>query len=155
MNNAVVTGGCHCGSVRYEAKGAPVYIPYCHCCSCRKSTGAPVVAFVMFEAAQIKFVRGVRKIYASSPGVGRGFCADCGTPLTYEAEWGGTSVVEVYISTLDKPDLFAPDRHVFFSDRLGWFDVCDELPRYNGSSVGVEPDSFGSGEAQAVDTATP
>ena len=145
-HDPVVTGGCHCGAVRYEARGAPLYVPYCHCRSCRKTTGAPVVAFVMFESVRIEFTRGQRKIYASSPGVGRSFCADCGTPLSYEANWGGKAVVEVYISTLDDPEKFRPDRHVFFGDRIGWFDVSDKLPRYTGSSVGVEPDSFGSRE---------
>lgn len=144
MDESVVTGGCHCGAVRYAARGEPLYVPYCHCYSCRKSTGAPVVAFVMFEARQVEFTRGERKTYFSSPGVRRGFCADCGTPLSYEADWGGKAVVEVYVGTLDEPEHVTPDRHVFFGERLEWFDVSDALPRYNESSVGVEPDSFGA-----------
>ena len=32
-----VEGGCHCGEIRYEACGTPVYIPYCHCESCRRT----------------------------------------------------------------------------------------------------------------------
>jgi hypothetical protein len=138
-----VTGGCHCGAVRYEAQGTPVYVPYCHCITCRKTTGAPVVAFVRFEAAQVRFTKGERKIYASSPEVGRGFCPDCGTPLTYEADWGGKTVVEVHISTLDDPERFTPDRHAFFGERISWFDVVDKLPRYDTSSVEADPIGFG------------
>ena len=138
----IVDGGCHCGAIRYEAQGSPIYVPYCHCSSCRKTTGAPVVLFVMFGADQVRFTKGERKIYASSPGVGRGFCPNCGTSLTYEGDWGGRQIVEVYISTLDNPERFSPDRHAFYGERIGWFDVADTLPRYRASSVGTNPMGF-------------
>ena len=138
-----VTGGCHCGAVRYEAKGDPLYVPYCHCASCRKTTGAPVVMFVNFDAKAIKFIVGERKTYLSSPNVKRTFCADCGTPLSYEGDWGGNAIIEVYVGTLDDPEAFAPDRHVFYGERIKWFDVDDQLPRYNGSSAGAQPDGYG------------
>jgi len=137
------TGGCRCGAVRYESTGEPVYVPYCHCESCRKATGAPVVAYAMFEEGRVRFTRGERKIYNSSPGVRRTFCANCGTPLTWEGIWGGRNIIEVHISTLDDPSAFVPDRHVFHGERIRWFETADRLPRYCGSSTGMEPDSYG------------
>ncbi len=137
------TGGCRCGAVRYEAVGEPVYVPYCHCESCRKATGAPVVAYVMFDRERVRFTEGERKIYESSPGVRRAFCPVCGTPLTWEGVWGGRTITEFHIGTLDRPDAFTPDRHAFYGERIGWFDVADRLPRYRGTSVGTEPESFG------------
>jgi hypothetical protein len=140
-----VTGGCHCGAVRYEAEGSPVYVPYCHCETCRKTTGAPVVMFVMFEQEQVRFTKGERKIYASSPGVGRAFCPNCGTPLTYEGDWAGKTIIEVHVSTLDDPETFVPDRHAFYGERISWFDVADRLPRHHASSVATKPISYGPG----------
>ncbi len=137
------SGGCRCGAVRFQAVGQPVYVPYCHCESCRRATGAPVALYVMFEKDQVRFTRGQRSVYASSPGVGRGYCPDCGTPLTYEADWGGKTIIAVHVSALDGPETFVPDRHTFYGERLSWFDVADALPRYDGSSTDVEPDSFG------------
>jgi len=99
--------------------------------------------FVMYEKENIRFITGERKIYASSPGVGRTFCPDCGTPLSYEGEWGGKSIVEVYVGTLDDPESFTPDRHGFYGEKISWFDVADQLPRYNASSVGKQPDRHG------------
>ena len=138
-----VTGGCHCGAVRYEAVGAPVYVPYCHCETCRKTTGGPMALFVMFEKEQVRFTKGERKKYASSPGVRRAFCPNCGTSLTYEGEWGGKTIIEFLIGTLDDPEPFMPDRHAFYGERIGWFDVADKLPRFDGSSSGAQPDSYG------------
>ncbi|MBT5434558.1 MAG: hypothetical protein HOI34_13175 [Rhodospirillaceae bacterium] len=37
-------GGCMCGAVRYAVDGAPMSSIFCHCMSCRRHTGAPVVA---------------------------------------------------------------------------------------------------------------
>jgi hypothetical protein len=68
------TGGCMCGAVRYEAVGEPITVGHCHCPSCRRHTGAPVVTVVIFEQDRVKFTKGDRKIYNSSPGVGRSFC---------------------------------------------------------------------------------
>lgn len=102
-----------------------------------------MVMYVMFPESRIAFTKGERKIYQSSPGVRRSFCGDCGTPLTWEGIWGDRGVVEVHVSTLDDPEMFLPDRHVFHSERLSWLEIADELPRYNGSSVNTQPDTFG------------
>jgi len=146
-----VMGGCHCGKIRYEASGTPVYVPYCHCESCRRTSGAPVVMYVMFETRDVRFSHGHRKLYESSRGVRRGFCADCGTPLTWEGVWGGKKVIEVHVGTLDDPEHVRPDRHVFYEERLSWFDVFDRLPRFNGSSTDAEPDSFGPSSPRRTD----
>lgn len=102
-----------------------------------------MVMYVMFEKEGVRFTRGQRKLYESSPGVKRSFCPDCGTPLTWEGEWGGKAVTEIHISTLDDPEQFRPDRHVFYGERLSWFDVFDQLPRFSGSSTNAEPDAVG------------
>ncbi len=127
-----ITGGCMCGAVRYEADGESLKVGHCHCHSCRSHTGAPVVTFVVFEQDRVKFTKGNRKIYNSSPGVGRGFCDQCGTPLTWEGDAWDRSIIEVHISTLDNPNAFVPTVHWFHGERIDWFDVTDNLPRYAG-----------------------
>ena len=92
-----------------------------------------------FEANQIQFPKGNRKIYNSSPGVGRGFCDQCGTPLTWEGKSRRKSIIEVHISTLDNPDAYIPDRHWHHSERIVWFDVADDLPRYRQLDIDMEP----------------
>jgi len=139
-----ITGGCLCGAVRYEAIGEPLEVGHCHCHSCRRQTGAPVVTFVMFEADKVRFTGRERSIYNSSPGVERAFCGQCGTPLTWEGDYMGIMgehvIIEFYISTFDDPDAFVPDRHWYHEERIAWFDVADGLPRYRGEGIdGEEP----------------
>ena len=137
-------GGCHCGAIRYRVSGQPQFVGCCHCKDCRGTTGAPMAVFVTYSADNILFASEQRKIYASSPGVARTFCSNCGTPLSYEAEWAGQTVIGLHVSTFDEPGNFPPDKHVFDVDRINWFHVADTLPRYwtvpgEGGPINVGP----------------
>jgi len=101
-----------------------------------------VATFVGYKKEQLAYTRGKRKFYASSPGVQRGFCADCGTPMTYEAD-RYPDEVHLTVSTLDNPGAYRPQAHVFFAERVSWMDLEDDLPRYAGLGTGAEPVSWG------------
>ena len=135
-------GRCLCGKLRLELKGKPLWVPHCHCESCRRNTGSAVATFVGYRKEQLAYTRGKRKFYTSSPGVQRGFCADCGTPMTYEAD-RCPDEVHLHISTLDNPGAYRPRAHVFFAERVPWMDLEDDLPRYEGLAPGAEPGSWG------------
>ena len=139
-------GGCMCGAVRYEVSGEPFWVGHCHCESCRRHTGAPVVTFAGFKKDQAAFTKGERQIYNSSPGVGRAFCGQCGTTLTWEGKSNLPErgmIFEFHISTLDNPNAFIPTNHVFYEERIAWFDVADDLPRYHGFDSNSEVDRRG------------
>ena len=70
-------------------------------------------------------------IYNSSPGVYRGFCGNCGTPLSYEAD-RSPGEIHFYISVMDTPHVFIPDHHVFYDEHIPWLELNDDLPRYDG-----------------------
>lgn len=128
-----MTGGCLCGAVRYETKGESFAVHHCHCRSCRKHNGAAVVTLAGFRDDQVTFSGEMRKIYESSPGVGRAFCGACGTPLTWEGDSSkGGRIFEFHISTFDNPNLLVPTAHAFDPERIAWFDIADKLPRYEG-----------------------
>ncbi len=138
------SGGCMCGAVRYEASGEPFSVTQCHSHSCRKHNGGPVVTLAGFTSGQVAFSGTERKIYESSPGVGRAFCGNCGTPLTWEGDGGDLGpIVEFHISTFDNPDVLVPSSHSFLIERIAWFDIADGLPRHDGFSSEGEPTRHG------------
>ena len=80
----------------------------------------------------VRFTQGERAIFESSPGVGRGFCSQCGTPLTWEGDGEELGpLVEIHIGTLDDPSAFVPESHLHHDERIPWFEVADELPRHH------------------------
>ena len=67
--------------------------------------------------------------YASSEHVRRGFCAQCGSALSFR----DTRYPQYYtltIASLDQPNAVRPTRHLFTDSRLEWFDPNDDCPRF-------------------------
>ena len=122
-------GGCLCGDIRFKISGTPHLVEYCHCKSCRKAVGAPVMAWAGVAIKQFEIIDGNPKCYASSPGVERTFCKRCGTSITIFANEFPEEIY-VSISVLDDPTVIAPTVHIWRSDRLSWFETTDDLPRY-------------------------
>jgi len=133
-----IEGGCLCGAVRYRASGEPLARTLCHCRSCRLASGAPSLAWVVFHIADFAFVKGAPAEFSSSPGVVRGFCPQCGTPLTYRRANKGNTI-DVTTVTLDAANHFAPTKEIWVEHKLVWARLNDELPHYARSSTDTSP----------------
>jgi hypothetical protein len=123
------TGGCRCGTVRYQASGPASNLCYCHCTSCRRTAGASPVAWGTFARTRFGITAGELAESRSSPAVLRGFCAACGTCLTYRREGRGDEI-DVTLASLDEPGRLAPQMHVWVEDKLPWVLIADHLPQY-------------------------
>lgn len=125
------TGHCHCGAIRYEVAGDPVYSALCHCEDCRRHAGAPVVGWTAYPASALTVSTGGPKVYASSEHARRHFCADCGTGLFYYNETVLPGLVDLQTATLDDPAAVAPQIHVQVADRIGWMETVHQLPAFD------------------------
>ena len=94
------TGGCQCGAVRFRIEGRLGEASICHCRMCQKAMGGFFGPFVSVRAADLTWTRGERKRFRSSNRIWRGFCADCGTPLSFEADG---AQVGLAIGAFDRP----------------------------------------------------
>jgi catechol 2,3-dioxygenase-like lactoylglutathione lyase family enzyme len=115
------TGGCQCGAIRFRARalGRP---SLCHCRMCQKAFGSIGGALVTVEG--LTWTRGALKHFNSSNSVRRGFCANCGTPLTFEYK----SMVDVAIAAFDRAGEIAPAIQMERAARLPWVDQLNDLP---------------------------
>ncbi|HEY1491297.1 MAG TPA: GFA family protein [Steroidobacteraceae bacterium] len=129
MPDLVYPGGCLCGAVRYEARGAARFLCFCHCHSCRRAAGAPLVPWATFARSQVEITRGALRQYRSSAGVLRGFCGACGSSLTYYNE-ARADDLDLSLASLDDPRALAPAMHLWVQDRLPWVSIEDGLPRH-------------------------
>jgi hypothetical protein len=74
--------------------------------------------------------------YRSSQFAERGFCAVCGSTLGMR-EQVLAERVQICVGTLDDATGVAIDDHVWTDSRIAWFEVRDELPRFQRSSSAV------------------
>jgi hypothetical protein len=129
----VTTGGCLCGATRFRAVGPDMGAGYCHCESCRRQTGAPVAAFVVFDAKQVEWLKAGRGRFESSSGKFRSFCKTCGSSLAFEDYSGSRALIEFHISALDEPEKFPPNEHTHYAERISWLKFDDDLKKFDGS----------------------
>ena len=132
MNNAAeapgLAGGCLCGAIRYEARGAAYHRTVCHCSICRRSAGAPMVAWFSVKLADFAFTAGQPASYRSSNKAQRSCCPTCGTQLTFKLD--AEDEIDVTICSLDDPEAVPPDDHTYVASQLGWVHLDDGLPRH-------------------------
>jgi hypothetical protein len=88
MPDQTHAGGCQCGAVRFRIDGTLGDASVCHCRMCQKAFGGFYAPLVSLGNAKLTWTRGALKKFKSSNFVERGFCEQCGTPLTYEAPDG-------------------------------------------------------------------
>jgi hypothetical protein len=67
--------------------------------------------------------------YESSPGVHRGFCERCGTPLTYRCQQR-PGELDLTIGSLEQPATAAPVDHIWMQDAPPWDRPGDGLPQH-------------------------
>jgi|SRR5689334_10005745 len=129
MPMSAAEGGCFCGAIRYRVNGTPANSMVCHCQSCRRVAGAPVLAWLTFDNTQFQLLSGHPAELRSSERVRRTFCAACGSHLTYEHR-DASGTLDVTTCTLDNPNLFPPTHHSWLSHDLDWVRFGDGLPTF-------------------------
>ncbi|MFK0330336.1 GFA family protein [Rhizobium sp. NPDC090275] len=118
------TGGCQCGAIRFRVRGTLKDSSICHCRMCQKAFGAYYAPLVSVRGAELEWTRGERKRFQSSNVVERGFCADCGTPLTYEAPDG----IAIAAGAFDDPSALPPIIQFGTERKIDFVDHLHELP---------------------------
>jgi hypothetical protein len=95
---------------------------------CQKATGGLFGPYASFPAAAVAWTRGQRKTFQSSTFIVRGFCGDCGTPLTFEAASGDGDHIGLTIGAFDDPSELAPRRQIMIAERIGWVAALSDVP---------------------------
>ena len=126
MNKPLATGGCQCGAVRYAITGPFVNPHICHCRMCQKAVGNYFAALVAVQREDVRWTKGEPAVFRSSSVVARGFCRDCGTPLSYAPDnWPR---IALSIGSLDRPEAVTPEKQFGVESRLPAFFLLHDLP---------------------------
>lgn len=124
-----IRGHCFCRKVRYSISGPVRDLCYCHCESCRRAVGSVFVAWGTVDAGAFEVLAGRLSIVNSSKGVSRGFCAECGSSLTYQNALR-SGELDFTLVSLEDPSMYAPKAHIWVEDKLPWVKINDGLTQY-------------------------
>ena len=124
-----ITGGCFCRALRFKSDLPAVEKGYCHCTICRKTTGAPLLAFASFPVGGFSYTKGEPTIFKSSSKGQREFCSTCGTQICFRGV-GSSETVDVNSGALDEIEAVPPDHHIYVSSKVPWLSLNDGLCCY-------------------------
>jgi hypothetical protein len=125
----MLKGHCSCGVIRYRIDALPTKETVCHCETCRRTSGAPMMAWFTVPSAHFQVVAGEIAHFRSSDHGERGFCARCGTALTFQSS-RCPDEIDVTTCSLDDPEAVPPLDHTFTRSQLSWVRLGDGLPRH-------------------------
>jgi hypothetical protein len=129
-----LTGGCQCGTIRYEITGTPNALVVCHCTDCQRQSGSAFGMTLPVNEVDFRMTKGEVKTYASTSAAGRGklgaFCPDCGTRIYHKPEWR-KGTVSVKPGTLDDTSWLKPEMHLWTSSKQGWVTIPEGVKTFD------------------------
>lgn len=127
-------GHCSCGEVRYRLTARPLFVHCCHCRWCQRETGSAFVLNGLIEAECVEIVSGhVREIDTpSESGKGQVIsrCPTCQVALWSVYSGAGPLFRFVRMGTLENPDEFPPDVHIYTDSKQPWVILPDGVPSF-------------------------
>jgi hypothetical protein len=123
----MATGQCLCGAVRYRVLGALGDVLICHCEECRRwhghASATTAVArqdLVLTDASALRWILSPR----SDARARRGFCAECGSSLFWDAP--GYKTISIAAGTLDPPTGLRVASHWFVTQAGDYYELPED-----------------------------
>ena len=127
-----ISGGCYCGSLRYESVGDIEASIQCHCRECQYITGGNPNVIMIMPLNGFQFVKGIPKTFKRKDienAVTRLFCENCGTGIGTKNPNRPNSII-LKVGTFDDPSIFKPDIAIFTIDKQKFHYIEDGLKSF-------------------------
>ena len=127
-NEEKLKGGCICGKVRYQITEQPLFTQACHCKNCKILTGSSYIVNTSVIENTLKVEGKISSSVELKAGSGASyrvyFCNKCGTYLYADYD-SAVGRLTLRVKTLDNPDKFPPQAHIFIKDKDPWLNLTD------------------------------
>ena len=125
-------GGCDCRHVRYRMTSRPMFVHCCHCRWCQRETGASFALNALIESERVVLLSGDVEIVDTPSNSGKGQkiarCPRCRIAVWSNYAGAGDLLRFVRVGTLDEPDRFPPDIHIFTASKQPWVVLPPGIP---------------------------
>jgi hypothetical protein len=137
MADAVLTGHCNCGAIRFELTEMPASASYCHCTRCQRRSGAGASAQAGIPEGALRFISGEDEVRWWQPpdGYAKAFCPTCGSQL-FSRPPGATQPGSVRLGVLGNEHEIRPGKRIHVGTAAAWEPIPDDgLPRFHESAT--------------------
>lgn len=143
-----IDGGCHCGSIRYEAEVDPAKVVICHCTDCQTLSGSAFRTVVPTDEGTFRLLSGAPKVYVKTGESGnkreQTFCPECGTPI-YSAPAGvGAKVVGLRVGTIRQRDQLIPSDQYWSRSSQAWLQCLPAMKKTKKQPIFDARGGFGN-----------
>ncbi len=119
----------------FQVAKAPLSYLYCHCRSCRKTTGSVHAANIAFAKDALEWVQGEDLVQryvdqTENPGYSRWFCKNCGSFVPCLTRKQDFWVVPSGL--LDEDPGIRPSAQIFWEEHVPWGAAVESLPKHDG-----------------------
>jgi len=141
----MITGRCHCESVRYRLNGSPLFTHACHCLDCQRQTGSAFWMATIVLRGDLEMTHGSLVPRPRSARSTEQRCASCDTTLYVESTHFPVSVI-LRSGTLDDPRVATPQAHIWVKRKLPWLTLPADVPQFD---EGYDPSTTWPAESLA------
>jgi hypothetical protein len=119
-----IDGGCHCGSIIYQAEIDPADVFLCHCADCQVLSGSAFRVVVRAADATFKLLSGQPKLYIKTAESGakraQAFCPDCGTQIYATSAGDGPKTYGLRVGTIRQRADLRPTKQYWCRSAMAW-----------------------------------
>jgi len=137
----VAEGGCQCGAVRFAFYAPLENAHACHCRMCQRAVGGAFALLAGGKKENFAWTKGAPAFYASSNVAKRGYCRDCGTPLSFAYDMPEARTY-VTIGALDDPGAAPILMQYGVESRWSWVRFCEDVPEEETGAASEEAAAF-------------
>jgi hypothetical protein len=123
-----MTGGCSCGTIRYEITTFPLLLYTCNCTDCQTASGSAFALNMPVATKGFRITQGEPKgwhhLSPSGAEVTSWFCGDCGARI-YGSRKSRPDSMNLRAGTLDDTSWLMPVAHMFRRSVQGWVKPAD------------------------------
>jgi hypothetical protein len=125
-------GGCTCRFVRYRMTTKPLFVHCCHCRWCQRETGASFALNALIEADRVQVLQGEVEVVNTPSNSGKGQnisrCPKCRIAVWSNYAGSGDAIRVVRVGSLDDPNCFPPDIHIYTTSKQPWVIIPHHIP---------------------------
>jgi hypothetical protein len=139
-----IEGGCHCGSIRFEAEVDSATVVICHCTDCQTFSGSAFRTVVQTKPGTFALLSGAPKVYVKTAESGnrrqQTFCPTCGTPIYSAPATGDTKVVVLRVGAIHQREQLLPRDQYWFRSSLAWLPNLSKIKKQDKQPTLPETD---------------